>query len=90
MSKIVKIAAVVSFVAAFAPIANAEHTSPCVFPNYSTTESLGDLGAQGRSGSVTIQQPQSWHNNNEFARGNGAPAGKDNIVFAHPRSWINV
>lgn len=90
MSNIVKIAAVVSLVAAFAPVANAEHVSPWLFPNYSAAEGSDSLGVQGRSGSVTIQQPQSWHNNNEFARGNPAPAGKDSVAFAHPRSWIKV
>lgn len=90
MSKIIKLAAVVSMFAGFAPLANAEHASPWLFPNFSQTEASGDAGVQGRSGSVTIQQPQSWHDNNEFARGNVAPAGKDTTVFAHPRSWIRV
>jgi hypothetical protein len=88
MSKIIKIAADVSMFVA--PLANAAHESPWLFPNYSATEGAAQAGPQGRTGSVTIEQPQSWHNNNEFARGNVAPVGKDNMVFAHPRSWIKV
>ncbi len=88
MSKIIKIAAVVSMFAA--PVANAAHESPWLFPNFTVTEGSADAGPQGRTGSVTIQQPQSWHNNNDFARSNAAPVGKDNMVFAHPRSWIKV
>ena len=90
MSKIVKIAAVVSLFTAFVPVASAEHASPWLFPNFSTTEGSDNVGAQGRSGSVTVQQPQSWHDNNNFVRGNPAPVGKEQMVFAHPRAWIKV
>jgi hypothetical protein len=90
MSKVIKIAAVVSLFAAFAPVASAEHVSPWLFPNYSATEGAANVGAQGRSGAVTIQQPQSWHDNNNFARSNPAPVGKEQMVFAHPRAWIKV
>jgi len=90
MSKIIKIVAVVSMFTGFAPLANAEHASPWLFPNFNQTEGSADIGVQGRSGPATIQQPQSWHDNNTFARGNAAPIGKDTVVFAHPRSWIKV
>jgi hypothetical protein len=88
MSKLIELA--ISAALFSATSVNAAHESPWIFPSYgSGVATTDDLSAvKGRSGSVTVSQPQSWTNNNEFPRGNGSPVDVESKVSAQPQSWI--